>query len=135
MSESLEGGCLCGAIRYRVPSESLMSALCHCSICRRASGAPGVSWMMFPTDQLEFTKGSPNRYASSKEATRGFCGHCGTALTFESEFMPGLVDVTVGSLDEPERMPPEMHIWDESRLDWFELADELPRHAQLPPQP
>ena len=90
---------------------------------------------MFPLDGFRVTRGALARYASSEEAERGFCAACGTQLTFTAGFLPGLVDVTVGSLAEPERLEPRMHIWESSRLGWLELSDTKPRHAGLPPQP
>jgi hypothetical protein len=65
--------------------------------------------------------------------SRGFCGRCGTTLTFTADFLPGLVDVTVASLDDPGSLPPRMHIWERARLPWLVLADDRPRHPELPP--
>lgn len=129
-----EGGCLCGAIRYQAEGEPIVVALCHCSKCRRAAGAPAVAWAMFEQSAFRVVNGDPKLYASSPGVERGFCGVCGTPLTFAADFMPGLVDVTVGSLDDPEALPPSMHIWESKRLRWQAIDDTLPRHAELPPQ-
>ena len=59
-----------------------MAALCHCSMCRRASAAPAVAWAMYPQAQVTFLQGEPASYASSAEARRGFCGRCGTQVCF-----------------------------------------------------
>jgi len=133
-SDSLRGGCLCGATRYVVRGIPRVAAFCHCSMCRRSAGAPVTAWAMFDASAFELEKGTPRTYASSPEVKRRFCGDCGTQLTFEADFLPGLVDVTVGSLDDPGALPPRMHIWDDSRLAWVQLADGLPRHRELPPQ-
>jgi hypothetical protein len=53
-------------------------------------------------------------------------------LTFTADFLPGLVDITVGSMDDPGALPPRMHIWHSSRVPWLVVDDELPRHAELP---
>jgi Glutathione-dependent formaldehyde-activating enzyme len=66
----LEGGCQCGAIRYRVTGEPLMAAICHCTMCRRANAAPAVAWAMFLESQVAFLSGRPAAYASSPEAKR-----------------------------------------------------------------
>ena len=134
MSLSLEGGCLCQSIRYLVREEPVAVALCHCSMCRRSAGAPLVAWAMFPLDGFDFVQGKPAVYASSSGVERAFCGSCGTQLTFTADFLPGLVDVTVASLDDPAVLPPRMHIWESRRLPWLTVADELPRHEELPPQ-
>ena len=133
MSDGVEGGCLCGSVRYKVAGVPEAVALCHCPTCRRAAGAPAVAWAMFPGDQLTITRGQVAHYASSDGVERGFCAGCGTTLTFTADFMPDLVDVTVASFDDPERLSPSMHIWESRRLAWLELADSLPRHAEFPP--
>lgn len=134
MSERfLEGGCLCGATRYRVRGEPVLVSLCHCSMCRRAAGAPAVGWVTCAIPSFELTAGAPKIYPSSKGVERGFCDRCGTPLTFSADFLPGLIDVTLGSFDEAARLEPQMHIWESSRLPWLNLADDLPRHAEFPP--
>jgi hypothetical protein len=135
MTVRREGGCLCGAVRYALRGEPIAVVYCHCSMCRRACGAPVVAWAMFALDAYEVTAGSPAVHASSPGAQRTFCGRCGTQVGFEAEYMPGLVDVTVASLDDPAALPPTQHIWDASRVPWLALADTLPRHAEFPPQP
>jgi hypothetical protein len=134
MVEQRQGGCLCGAVRYEVVGEPVVVALCHCSMCRRSTAAPAVAWAMFEQGALRFVAGRPNAYASSPGVERSFCGRCGTPLTFRADFLPGLVDVTVGSMDAPATLPPQMHIWAAKQLPWLVLADALPRHDGLPPQ-
>jgi hypothetical protein len=131
----LEGGCLCGAVRYAVSAEPVAVALCHCSMCRRSAGAPVVAWAMFPIAGFSYVSGKPAVHASSPGVGRAFCGACGTQLAFTAEFLPGLVDVTVASFDDPSALPPQMHIWESRRLPWLATTDRLPRHAELPPQP
>jgi hypothetical protein len=134
MAEQRQGGCLCGAVRYEVAGEPVVVALCHCSMCRRSTAAPAVAWAMFEQGALRFVAGNPTAYASSPGVERAFCGRCGTPLTFRADFLPGLVDVTVGSMDAPATLPPQMHIWAAKQLPWLVLADTLPRHDGLPPQ-
>ena len=130
-----EGGCQCGAIRYRAAGEPLLAALCHCSSCRRASAAPTTAWAMFPQAQVTFTRGEPTTYASSAEARRGFCSRCGTQVCFTASFLPGPIDMTIGSFDAPETLPPTMHYWDSKRLPWMRFADDLQRYPEFPPSP
>jgi hypothetical protein len=127
------GGCQCGAVRYEASGEPLLVALCHCTMCRRAHAAPAVAWAMFRDDQVRFQSAELKRYASSPPAQRGFCGRCGTQICFTADFLPGLIDLTVGSFDQPEQLPPALHYWDSKRLPWMNMADSLPRHAELPP--
>jgi hypothetical protein len=129
----LEGGCQCGAVRYAINGPPLMTALCHCSMCRRANAAPAVAWAMFKAEQVEFTGRKPAEYASSPAAKRGFCAACGTPISFTADYIPGLVDITIGSLDTPEAMPPALHYWDSKRLPWMRFADDLPKYPEFPP--
>ncbi|MFQ5775190.1 MAG: GFA family protein [Kiloniellaceae bacterium] len=131
--EAHEGGCLCGAVRYRIdgPIDSVVH--CHCSMCRRASGAPVVTWLTVAADRFALTKGEPVRFKSSDHGERGFCPTCGAQITFVTRHRPQEVDVTVGSLDHPEAHPAERHIWTSSRLPWLRLDEELPAYAGFSP--
>jgi hypothetical protein len=131
--QELEGGCQCGAIRYRLGGEAVMAAICHCTMCRRANATPAVAWVMFQESQVAFTRGRLTTYASSAGAMRGFCSSCGTQISFTADYIPGLIDITIGSLDRPEMMPPALHYWDSKRLPWLHFADDLPRFPEFPP--
>ncbi|HEY2917931.1 MAG TPA: GFA family protein [Candidatus Binatia bacterium] len=106
---SIEGGCLCGAVRYRAYAEAYGITHCHCRTCRRASGAAFVTWAGFDTDKFTFIQGKPTSYASSATVVRTFCGECGTALTYQRDDLPGSIDVTLGSMDDPEALRPQDH--------------------------
>ena len=127
---SIEGGCLCGAVRYRAYGEAYGITHCHCKTCRRASGAPFVTWAGFDTDKFEFVRGQPTSYASSVNVVRTFCGKCGTALTYQRADLPGSIDVTLGSMDDAEALRPQDHTWTESQLSWISLGDELPKYGR-----
>jgi hypothetical protein len=127
---AIEGGCLCGAVRYRAYGSAYGITHCHCHTCRRGSGAPFVTWAGFDADKFTFTKRQPATYASSPNVTRTFCASCGTALTYQRADVPGSIDVTLGSMDEPETVTPEDHTWTESRLSWISLNDGLPAYAR-----
>lgn len=129
MSEGIyEGGCFCGAIRYRARGDTVCVTHCHCNHCRQTSGASFVTWVEFPLDAFEILQGEPGRFVSRPGATRTFCRDCGTPITFHDDAHPGMIDVTVGSLDEPERMLPEDHVWATRELSWLKLDDGLPRY-------
>ncbi|TWI66563.1 hypothetical protein IP91_02382 [Pseudoduganella lurida] len=125
-----QGGCFCGAVRYTVTGAPFNSTLCHCTMCRRASGAPAVAWFSVPREALQFVAGGPAYYASSPGHRRGFCASCGTQLTFEDAQFAGELDITTASLDDPERIPPHDHTYTHSRLAWLQLADSLPRYLR-----
>lgn len=125
-----QGGCFCGAVRYLVTAEPFNSTLCHCTMCRRASGAPCVAWFSVPRTGLHVTAGKLAYYASSPGVRRGFCAGCGTQLTFEDAASADELDVTTASLDDPETMPPGDHTYMQSHLRWLQLADTLPRYLR-----
>ena len=126
----LHGGCLCGAIRYRVGAEPWAVSHCHCTYCRRATGAPFITWMTLPADGSELTAGEIRHHASTPGVRRGFCGECGTTLTFAGDDHPEEIDVSAATLDDPEAVTPDDHLWSGSRLSWVKLEDGLPRLAE-----
>jgi hypothetical protein len=128
MAETLNGGCLCGKVRYRVTGTRLEALYCHCRMCQRAHGAPVVAWFTVPLDGFTVTSGDPVDYRSSTAALRHFCGSCGTPLTWRATDNPRLVDVSVATLDDPAAVEPALHIWTESQIAWFEIADHLARY-------
>lgn len=130
LMRSIEGGCLCGAVRYRAYGEAYGITHCHCRTCRRASGAAFVTWAGFDTDKFTFIHGKPASYASSANVVRTFCGECGTALTYQRADLLGSIDVTLGSMDDPEALRPQDHTWTESQLSWISLGDGLPKYAR-----
>lgn len=82
MNDPIEGGCLCGNVRYRSTSGPVAATLCHCRSCRLATGAPSVAWTVFRVDDFAFTSGQPIEFSSSADVVRSFCGTCGTPLTY-----------------------------------------------------
>jgi hypothetical protein len=114
----IEGGCFCGAIRYEFESGDYPVANCHCSMCRKTSGAPFVTWAVVPENAFIYTRGSPAELRSSQAGTRYFCDKCGTPVVCISSKHPGIVDVTVGSLDCPQDFAPTMEVFEDSRLPW-----------------
>jgi hypothetical protein len=126
----LTGGCYCGQVRYEVTGTPFHETNCHCSICRRTTGAPFVTWFSVRPSELRFVAGAPTRFQSSPKGTRSFCPACGTQLTFEGTDWPDEIDVTTCSLDHPEQVPPRAHIHTSSRLRWIELGDGLPEYRE-----
>lgn len=123
---SIEGGCLCGAVRYRIQAEPLISGTCQCRSCRRAAAAAIVPWITVNSEYFAFTSGRPVEFNSSPPVTRSFCGCCGTQLTYRHASYVGKIDVTTCSLDDPEAFPPVGHAWTSHKLKWVKLADGLP---------
>ncbi len=131
--QAYEGGCLCGAVRYRASGEVTNLANCHCRSCRSSSGAPFVAWGTFRTAMFEVVSGSPVSNRSSKHVERRFCGRCGTALTYVHDKRPDQIDVTLATLDAGHGLAPRAHIWVSQKVPWLELSDGLPQHAEWAP--
>ena len=123
-----EGGCFCGAVRYRATGQPLHVVHCHCTMCRRASGAPFVTWAVFDAATVSFVQGQPTEFASSAKGVRGFCDKCGSPLTFRERDRGAEIDLAVGTMDDAGALVPERHIFTSSKLDWIHLDDGLPRY-------
>lgn len=131
----MQGGCHCGAVRYRLEGEPITSALCHCSDCRKHAGAPVVGWAMFPETAVTISKGALKTYASSEHGRRQFCPNCGTGILYKNaDILPGIIDVQTATLDEPEKLPARCHIQTAERITWMKKAHELPEYERYPPQ-
>lgn len=129
----LEGGCHCGAIRYRVEGEPVHAALCHCIDCRRHAGAPMVGWTLFGNDHFAILKGEPKIYASSEHGRRHFCPDCGTGLFYTSDAVfPGQTDVQVATLDDPDVLPMQAQIQVADRISWMKDVAALPAFERFP---
>jgi hypothetical protein len=114
----IEGGCFCGKIRYQIDPGEYPAANCHCTMCRRVHAAPYVSWLVVPTDKFSYLDGSPKILKSSEKGVRYFCSDCGTHIACVNESHADIVDITIGSLDDPAPFSPSMDVFTDTRLDW-----------------
>ena len=125
-SSRIEGGCACRAVRYRLLSAPLIVHACHCTECQRLTGTAFALNALIESDRLETLAGTPRAVpvtgTSGKPQTIFRCPACGVALW---SHYPGagtkLAFVRVGTLDEPARLPPDIHIFTSTRLPWVEL--------------
>ncbi len=124
------GGCLCGAVRYVARADPIRVVNCHCSVCRRASGAAFLTFVHFPAGAFAWTGRAPQRYRSSAEAQRGFCPVCGSTLSMHEAVLADRVQVSLGSLDRPDLVRPD-HVWTSSQLPWLKVADDRPRFPKV----
>ena len=118
------GGCLCGAIRYRITAAPLGTSFCHCRSCRLAAGAPAVAWVVVPRAGLVFDRGEPVEFMSSPGTRRTFCGRCGTSLTYE-RVGESSIDIHTATLDQPDAFPPDREIWLEEKIAWMATNDRF----------
>ncbi len=128
MTKTLQGGCLCGQVRFTLKGLPLRATHCHCRMCQLAAGAPFVTWAIVRQADLSWTLGEPRLYPSSDFAERGFCGECGTALTFRYLNEKNEIDIAAICFDDPGIVEPLDHIWTKTRPEWIRLADGLPEH-------
>ena len=124
------GGCLCGAIRYRSDQPPNQVYACHCRMCQRHTGSAFWFGAKFPRNALQFTKGEPQLYQSSKILERFFCSDCGSsvALFYPNRPWPGEepgIEVAAGTLDHPELLEPEFHYGVESKLSWLHFDESI----------
>ena len=118
------GQCLCGAIRFTAEGPPKWTGYCHCASCRRHTGAPVSAYVGFETDRVRFTAGAPAYFASSPGVRRGFCGRCGSTLTYEGARWPGELHLHVGAFDDPASLPPGGQAFEEERLPWLHLTQD-----------
>ncbi len=123
---------MCGTVRYEAIGEPLCVGHCHCHSCRRHTGAPVVTFVVFEADKVRFTQHDRNIFNSSPGVGRGFCAQCGTPLTWEGKAFDRLIiEFHISTLDNPDDHVPTMHWYHVERIDWFEVADSLPRYRSI----
>ena len=123
-TQRLEGGCLCGAIRFIAKGEPKGVYWCHCQSCRRHTGAPVSVFVAFKRDAYTVTRGEITKFDSSPGQTRrGFCARCGSTLTCESPPTGAETHFHVGAFDQAEQLRPTKHYFPEERLPWLHTSD------------
>jgi hypothetical protein len=127
------GGCLCGAVRYRLASAPFDAGWCHCRTCQLNSGSPAMAFASVPVGDYVVEKGEIATVKSSDFGHRGFCRDCGTPLYMREDHQPETIDFSLATLDEPGSAAPGYHIFYASRIAWAEPADDLSRHAGFRP--
>jgi hypothetical protein len=132
----LSGGCLCGAVRYRVAGPALATRVCWCRLCQYLGAGSGTVNACFPSAAFSLT-GQLTDYKSIADSGnvthRGFCRVCGTPVTSMSEARPHLVFVRVGTLDDPSAVRPEVTIWTSTAPEWALIDAHLPMVERQPP--
>jgi len=112
------GGCQCGAVRYALYAEPFGTHICHCRMCQKAFGALYAPLTLIRHKDLTWTRSTPSIFQSSPDVERGFCSACGTPLTFAHKGSVH-INISIGSLDRPEEVRPEIQIGIESRIPWI----------------
>jgi hypothetical protein len=130
MSQTLEGGCACGALRYRLASEPMFVHCCHCRDCQRQTGSAFVLNALIETNRVEKLSGETKAVAAPTDIGLPHhihrCTSCGTAMWSHYGGVLALSFVRVGTLDEPSALPPNVHIYTRSKLPWVAQPADVP---------
>jgi hypothetical protein len=125
----VEGGCACGEVRYRLTSEPLFVHCCHCLNCQRQTGSAFVINLLIETDRVELLAGEPEPVKTPRGGGKNQviwrCPTCQTAL-YSKYTTPRIRFVRAGTLDDPSRYEPDVHIFTRSKLPWVTLPESAP---------
>ena len=119
MTEGLEGGCLCGQVRFRTTQAPLRTIACHCTFCQRVTGSSYFAESMFPMNAVVLNAGALSSYAhisdgSKKKVFVHFCPNCGTTVSLTFERWPEIRGISRGCYDDPNAVGVSSHIWTQS---------------------
>ncbi len=130
------GGCLCGAVRYRITAAPMATRFCWCRVCQYLAAGNATVNTCFPSNAVT-VEGRLSDYTLTADSGnvmhRRFCGRCGTQMFSEAESRPHLIFVRAGTLDDPELARPAMTIWTSSAPSWACIDDGIPRVERQPP--
>jgi len=130
MANDLEGGCACGAVRYRLSSPPMFVHCCHCRDCQRQTGSAFAINALIETDRIMRLSGDPRPVAMPTDSGRPHdiyrCPACRTAVWSDYGRRPSLRFLRVGTLDDPSALAPDVHIFTRSKLPWIELPKAVP---------
>lgn len=127
------GGCLCGAVRYRLKGEPLAVAVCHCTHCQKQSGGMFSTNLVVPEalyEQTGETRVFHDRGDSGQAVLRHFCGACGSPILSEVAVMPGLKLVKAGTLDDFSGLTPSVEVYTDHAAAWVTPVAGAQRFAQ-----
>ena len=129
----VEGGCLCGKIRYYAQVFLKSGYYCHCSICQKASGHGGEVGVPVLTGTLRFTRGQPKYFQSSDMGERGFCSECGAKILWKAttKELEWATNVNAGSLDDRALVQLTRHIYVDTKLPWNRASDNVPAFKEI----
>ena len=119
MSHQLEGGCLCGAVRFKTSQAPMRTLVCHCRFCQRVTGSSSYAESMFANDAVVFNAGQMGCYehrsdSSHKKVFVHFCTRCGTTVSLTFERWPDVRAISRGCYDDPDAVTVTSHIWTQS---------------------
>jgi hypothetical protein len=131
---SISGNCACGAVEFEVQDEFIYAGYCHCSICRKSSGASGTAIGGLLKGNLSVLEGLEHikRFQRSQDTISSFCGICGSTLFGEKPAI-NMIHVRYGALNSSPTLLPQALMHVSSKADWYEITDTLPQFPEFPP--
>jgi len=136
MAEKRDGGCQCGAVRYRVNGKPVALTVCHCTECQRQSGSAFGMSLLVPEDGFQLLSGEPKIFTRAAESGRAvdcaFCPDCGTRVYHDPSGMQGIINVKPGTLDDRSWLAPAMHVWTKSRQAWVAIPEDVRTYDTQP---
>jgi hypothetical protein len=132
----IEGGCLCGKVRYSAETEPVFVGVCHCKNCQKGTGTAFASVVGLPQPALNVRgdlKTFNDRGDSGKTLFRRFCPKCGSSVMDEAEAIPDVAFIMTGTLDDASWVKPTMEIFLDSAQPWVNLGGERQRFPKMPP--
>lgn len=131
-----KGSCQCGAVRYEASGDPAFAGHCHCLDCQKTSGAGHVTLAAFPEAVVKITgtlKGHKSKADSGAMVERLFCPECGSSIAGKSGRMPGMMTLTLATMDEAPDIPIQMRVYDKRRRSWDVMDQALPAFPAMPP--
>ncbi|MGH7031287.1 MAG: GFA family protein [Stellaceae bacterium] len=131
----IEGGCLCGKVRYSADAEPTFVGVCHCKNCQKGTGAAFAAVVALPKPAVSVQgnlKTFNDRGDTGKTMFRRFCPECGSSVMDEAEAMPGVLMILTGTLDDASWVKPAVQIYCDSAQPWVELGGNIQRFAKMP---
>ncbi|HWD57611.1 MAG TPA: GFA family protein [Stellaceae bacterium] len=131
----LQGGCLCGKVRYSGEAEPIFAGVCHCTSCQKSSGTAFSTVVAVPKPAISVTgtvSTFEGRGDTGNATYKRFCPDCGTAVQIEAAVMPDVVMITVGTLDDPGAVQPALQIYCDSAQSWALLEGGIQRFPKMP---
>ncbi|MEM7067809.1 MAG: GFA family protein [Pseudomonadota bacterium] len=128
MTNTLSGGCQCGAVRFRVTGDPGTSSICYCRMCQKAAAAPYLALVGPGENSVEWVRGGPSWFQSSDAARRGFCSQCGTPLAYDA---PDGLALSVVAFDDPDAVRPTIAYGVEGKRDWCDSVPDLPQRVTM----
>jgi len=136
MKEKVTGGCLCGAVRYEANPRQDTAYYCHCRDCQIGSSSAFTVAVFTDEEDFQLLSGELTTYSktadSGRVVNRLFCPQCGTPLTWTGEGFPGVVLVSLSSLDDPESFRPVHEGWTDSALSWCRIREDIDSFPRRP---